>query len=382
MRVIVDVRPMMEGRRGGVGTYAAEVLAALARRQTHDYVLFGNGRPSALRALFSGLHVSESPHLQSRFSHYPNRLLNASIAFLRRPRIERLAGPADAAYLPNLNFLATRLPYAVTVHDLSFIRSPQFFSAKQRAWHRLVNVPRLLHDAAAVIAVSEHTKQDVIETFGIDAQKIFTVSPAADASFVPQTESVVTELRRRLGLHKPYFLFLGALEPRKNITGLIEAYDRLDADADIVIAGRKGWLYEDIFRRAEHSKKRDRIHFLGYVDNKDKPALYAGAIALVYPSFYEGFGMPPLESMAVGTPVIASNVSSLGEVMGDAGLLVKPESADSIAEAMRSVMSDARLAAALRERGMALAKNFSWDKSAAMLEKVFTEIGGAKSRRD
>lgn len=373
MRVIVDVRPMMESRRGGVGIYTAEIVAALARRAAHEYVLFGNGRPSAFPA---DLDALVGPRIQKALSHYPNRLLNASFAFLRRPNIERLAGAANAVYLPNLNFVATRLPYVVTVHDLSFIRSPQFFSAKQRAWHRMVNVPRLLRQAAKIVAVSEHTKLDVAETFGIDPARIVVVSPAADASFAPQPEAVVSEMCQRLGLHKPYFLYLGAIEPRKNITGIIDAFDRLDADTDtdLVIAGGRGWLYESIFARAARSPKRDRIRFLGYVDAKDKPALYAGATALVYPSFYEGFGMPPLESLSVGTPVIASNAASLGEVIADAGILVKPESSESIRDAMQQVMSDQRLRAMLQARGFARAKHYSWDKSAATLEKVFTEL--------
>ncbi len=373
MRVIVDVRPMMEAKRGGVGIYAAETLSALVRRGTNDYALFCNGRPSAFPLDMAAL---DGHKVREAFSRYPNRLLNASFAFLRQPKLERLVGPADALFLPNLNFVATRLPYAVTVHDLSFVRSPTFFSAKQRLWHRMINVPRLLREAAAVVAVSEHTKLDVVETFGIDASKIFVASPAADSSFRPQKEGAVTELRNRLGLRKPYFLYLGAIEPRKNITGIIEAFDALgtDIDADLVIAGGKGWLYEKIFRRAERSAKRNRIKFLGYVEAKDKPALYAGAIALVYPSFYEGFGMPPLESMAVGTPVIASNASSLGEVVGDAGLLVKPESTDSIAEAMRTVMTDEKLRAMMRERGFARARNYSWDKTAHSLEHVFAAI--------
>ncbi|MEY4745225.1 MAG: hypothetical protein RL272_1170 [Candidatus Parcubacteria bacterium] len=367
MRVIADIRPLMEPRRSGVGTYAAEIVKALARRGAHEYALFANGRTAAVPSDVP----RPSARVSHRFSRYPNRLLNASFAFLGAPTIERLAGPADVLYMPNLNFAATRLPTIVTVHDLSFVRYPQFFSAKQRLWHAAVGTASLLRRARTVVAVSKHTKADVIETFGIAEDSIVVAGPGVGPAFVPQPDAEKERVRKKLGLSRPFFLFLGAIEPRKNITGLIEAYERVDAGLDLVIAGGKGWLYEDIFRRAADSPKRGRIKFIGYVDGADKPALYAAAAALVYPSFYEGFGMPPLEAMAVGTPVVASRVSSLGEVVGDAGLLVDPRDSEDIASAMTAVMADPRLAAELGRRGRERASAHTWERSAEILERTF-----------
>ena len=370
MRIIVDIRPLLEPRRSGVGTYAAEMVKTLAARGTHDYALFANSRTRDLPPDVP----PPSDRVTHRFSRHPNRLLNASFAFFDGPKVERLAGPADVVYLPNLNFIATELPLIVTVHDLSFVRFPHFFSRKQRLWHTFVNARSMLRKASAVVAVANHTKQDVIETFGVREDRVIVASPGVSPTFSPRSEDELDRIRQKYGLKKPYFLFLGALEPRKNIVGIISAYERIGADLDLVIAGGKGWLYEEIFRRAAASPKRGRIRFLGYVDDADKPGLYAAASALVYPSFYEGFGMPPLEAMAVGTPVVASHVSSLGEVVADAGLLIDPYSVDDIADAMSSVVSDARLAAVLRQRGFERAKRFTWDESAKRLEDLFSAL--------
>ncbi len=370
MRVIVDIRPLLEPKRSGVGTYTAEIAKALVRRGAHDYALFANGRTRVPEDV-----PPPSPRVTHRFSRYPNRLLNAAFAFLGAPAIERLAGPADVVYLPNLNFAATRLPLVVTVHDLSFVRFPKFFSSKQRLWHAAVGTASLIRRARMVVAVSEHTRRDVIETFGVPEDAVAVAGPGVGPAYGPRPDDEKARVRAKYRLGRPFFLFLGAIEPRKNIVGLIDAYERVDADLDLVIAGGKGWLYEDVFRRAAKSPKRDRIRFVGYVDETDKPALYSAAEALVYPSYYEGFGMPPLEAMACGTPVVASHVSSLGEVVGDAGLLVDPEDAEDIASAMRAVTGDRRLAAELRARGAERARRYTWDASAATLERIFSACG-------
>ncbi len=369
MRVAIDIRPLLEERRGGVSIYAAETVRALVSRGSHDYVLFSNARGRVPTDV-----PRESPTVTHRFFRYPNRLFNASLAFLGAPTVESLTGDVDAVWLPNLNFVATKKPLVVTVHDLSFVRSPRFFTAKQRLWHRLVDAKKTLRRADAVIAVSAHTKADVVETFGIPAERVHVAHPAADPRFRPQSPAEVARVRAALRLPEKFYLYLGALEPRKNIDGVIAAFDRTVGDADLVIAGGGGWLNEDVFRRAAASPKSDRIRFLGYVDEADKPALYAAALALVYPSFYEGFGMPPLEAMAVGTPVVASHVSSLGEVVGDAGLLVDPYAVGEIADAMRAVADDAALVAELGRRGRERAKRFSWQESAARLERVFASL--------
>ncbi len=369
MRIAIDIRPLLERNRAGVPTYAAEITHALAASGTHEYALFLNAARLAVPADVP----AESRRISHQFFSYPNRLLNSGFAFLRTPTIEQLVGDIDAVYLPNLNFVATEKPTIVTVHDLSFVRYPRFFTPKQRLWHSLVGAKRTLERAAAIVAVSEHTKRDIVETFGISEQKIHVVSPGVGTQFKPQSQSEVERVRTKYSLPERFFLYLGALEPRKNIGAIIAAHERAATDADLVIAGGKGWLYDTIFRRAAASKKSDHIRFTGYVDEADKPGLYAAALAFVYPSFYEGFGMPPAEAMAVGTPVIASHATSLGEVIGDAGLLVDPYDHSALATAMDIVTKEPSLVDVLQKKGFAQSKKYTWENAAAQLEIIFEQ---------
>lgn len=368
---------MLETNRSGVANYTARILRALFARTPRpgrSYVLFCNARGRPLPAdLPEGSAI-----IERRFSRYPNRLLNASFALLNAPKVERLVGGADLVYLPNLNFIATRRPLVVTAHDLSFERYPKFFSAKQRLWHRLIEPRKLLGQATAVVAVSEHTKTDLIETFGLPVDRIHVISPGVGGEFAPKTDEEKEHIRNRYGLAEDFFLFLGTLEPRKNVSGMIAAFEKIGGGADLAIAGGKGWLYREIFRRAAMSPARDRIKFLDYVEDADKPALYSAATAFVYPSFYEGFGMPPLEAMAAGTPTIVSHASSLGEVVGDCGLLVDPYDTAEIADAMKTLLDEPRLRARFREKGLSRAKKYSWEASAERLDRLFSGMADEK----
>ncbi|MFC1639088.1 glycosyltransferase family 4 protein [Patescibacteria group bacterium] len=365
MRIAIDIRPLLEPHRAGVSLYTLNLLWHLAARKAHDYALFCNS---------SRLPLPEDvpPGTEKFFTRWPNRGLNACFALLGRPRLERLTGGADLVWLPNLNFAAADVPLVVTVHDLSFVRYPEFFSFKQRAWHRAVRVERMLRRAESVVAVSNHTKEDVCELFGTDEDKVAVVPPAAGQEFVRRGADEVAAVRAKYGLPERFVLYLGTLEPRKNVTGLIRAFDAAETgDTELVLAGGRGWLYRRIFHAAAESAKRDRIRFLGYVDEADKPALYSAATVFAYPSFYEGFGMPALEALACGVPVLASHTSSLGEVVGNAGLLVNPSNGEEMALGLSELLGDARLRAELAAAGPKRAYLFSWDRSAARLERAF-----------
>jgi len=368
MRIAVDIRPLLERNRAGVSLYTLNLVRELAKKGAHEYALFCNSSRLPFPAdAPTGQSVSQ------HFSRYPNRLLNASFAFLGWPKLERLVGGADLVYLPNLNFIATAKPFVVTVHDLSFVRYPKFFSAKQRLWHQLVNPERMIKKAAAVVAVSQHTKEDIMESFGVSEERIHVVPPAVSNEYYCRPAQERAAVRDKYGLPAKYILFLGTLEPRKNVIGLIEAFSQLDTDAELVIAGGQGWLFRKIFAAAERSTKRDRIKFIGYVDEADKPALYSAASVFAYPSFYEGFGMPVLEAMACGVPVVASHTTSLGEVVADAGLLVNPANSEEIAFALKS-LDNQQLRHRLHQGGIWRAQKFTWQNSAEKLERMFAEI--------
>lgn len=369
MRVAVDIRPLLEPQKAGVSLYALNLVRWLAKRGAYEYKLFCNsyGRDFPIDAPPEDVNVK---HYRKR---WPNKLLNGCFASCGLPRMDRMVGGADVLYLPNLNFAAAGCPTVVTVHDLSFFRYPEFFSPKQRLWHRLVDANGMLKRASIIVTVSKHTKHDVVETFGVDESRVRIVTPAVSGEFKPRGKERIVDVRRKYDLPKDFILYLGTLEPRKNVEGLICAFGMADSDIDLVIAGGKGWMYDRIFRTAEKSPKRKRIHFLGYVDELDKPALYSAASAFVYPSFYEGFGMPALEAMACGTPVIAGHASSLGEVVGDAGLLVNPANHEEISYAIDNILNDEPLRERFRAKGMERAASFSWEKGAKELETAFAD---------
>lgn len=292
-------------------------------------------------------------------------------------RLDLLHGLAYA--LP----LACACPAVVTVHDLSFLRYPTAFRRLNRAylsWITRVSIRK----ARRVIAVSESTRQDVIALCGAPADRVVAVPNGVAEEFRPADRAEVAAFRQRKGLPERFFLFLGTLEPRKNIERLLDAYAlflkdqgaRAAAAPSLVIAGAKGWFYEAIFARVERLKLADRVFFPGFVPTAELPWWYRAADLFIYPSLYEGFGLPVLEAMACGTPVITSNASSLPEVAGDAALLVPPDDADALAAAMARVWHDRTLAAALQEAGLAQASRFSWQRTARETIAVYRAVLG------
>ncbi|MFH2062799.1 MAG: glycosyltransferase family 1 protein [bacterium] len=371
MRILFDIRPLLSPQRSGIPLYALRLLRQLSRQGAHELALFCNSS----RFPFPADVPPEGDRISHHLFRYPNRLLNQSFAWTGRPRIESLAGDFDLAYLPDLNYFPTNRPYVLTVHDLASLHHPEMFSLRHRLRQRQLNLKRALERAAGVIAASEHTREDLLERFDLDPKKISVVTPGVDAElYRPRTESELDPIRSRYRLPERFILFLATLEPRKNVDGLIRAFDRAETDdAWLILAGGRGWLDGRIFRTAKDAVKKDRIRFLGYIDEADKPALYAAAAGFAYPSHYEGFGMPALEALACGTPVIASSTTSLPEVVGDAGLLVNPEREAELSWAIGAVLHDRQLTDRLRRAGPLRARDFGWEESGRKLEKALTE---------
>lgn len=282
-----------------------------------------------------------------------------------------------ARRLDLLHGLAYALPLAcacravVTVHDLSFLRYPQAFRRLNRAYLRWITRASV-RKAGRVIAVSESTRQDVIARCGVPAERVVAVPNGVAEAFRPADPAEVAAFRQCKGLPERFFLFLGTLEPRKNIERLLAAYalflQSRPAHAtevpSLVIAGAKGWFYDTIFAHVQRLKLSDRVLFPGFVPTAELPWWYRAAALFVYPSLFEGFGLPVLEAMACGTPVITSNVSSLPEVAGNAALLVPPEDVVALAAAMARAWDDQALAAEMRRAGLEQAGRFSWQRTA------------------
>ncbi len=372
MRIAIDGRTIVD-QRTGVGTYAERIIRSLTRIDTQNEYLLFLVEPNPQLA---------APQLQSilipgydkigRNRWWENMMLPA---FLRKNAVDILFSPAYALPLfrkPS----ATR--YVVTIHDLIAFVHPESFTPKMRLWQKLFvrNAARM---ADRVIAVSHRTKDDLLRFTSLQSERISVIHNAVDDVFHPIRDAAALEnVRRQYNLPGEFILHVGTIEPRKNLVALVQSYallpNHLRDRYALVLAGGKGWYDKHIIADIERSGLHERVHFTGFVEHNDLPALYALATLFVYPSLYEGFGYPPLEAMACGTPVITSNRSSLPEVTGEAALLVDPKNTHEIAQAMTSLLTDEQQREDLRERGLKRAAEFRWDQCARNTLRVFEEV--------
>ncbi len=378
MKIGIDIRTLMDTHYSGVSEYTYHLLKEVLRLDTkNSYKLFYNsGRDVSAR-----MPEFRSGNVEVVCSRYPNKLFNNIMQrIIKLPKIDRWLG-VDLFFMPNIGYIALspERQKIITIHDLSFLRYAEFFSAKRRMWHYIMNMSELLKKYDRIVAVSESTKNDIVELCGVEPDKISVIYSGIGSQFqaVADSDEKLEKTRQKYRLPAKFILFLGTLEPRKNVDGLIKAYDWLCEknkceDYELVIAGAKGWKNKAIFNAKRTSKNKDKIHFIGYVDNPDKPYLYNLASLFVYPSFYEGFGFPPVEAMACGTPVVASSASSLGEAVGEAAVMVDPYNVAQIALAIEQALHSEELRSRLVGRGLAKAKTFSWEDTAKKYLELFS----------
>jgi len=267
-------------------------------------------------------------------------------------------------------------PTVVTVHDLSFLRSPERFRPANRAYLSLFT-GLSCQRARRVIAVSEHTKQDVMKVYGLPPEKVDVVYSGLDSHFARPAPEAIAEFRRAHGLPEKFILYLGTIEPRKNLSTLIRAYAKVrPAGVKLVCAGGRGWMYEDVFQTVEELRLSRDVIFPGFQPTEDLPYWYSAAQLFVYPSSYEGFGLPVIEALACGAPTITTNASSLPEAAGDAALLVPPDDIAALAETIARVLADSGLLAELAARGPAQAARFTWPDCARDTARTYAKALG------
>jgi glycosyltransferase involved in cell wall biosynthesis len=341
-------------RNGGISRYIRYLLTELARNPgQHEYTIFVNGPDTAAQ-----LGV-QHPQMTFVPANWPEAKPAARVAWeqltlpalIRQRGIQVLHSPANV--LPE--FLPRGCASVVTLHDLAFLRMPEVLTRPKRMYHRTFTT-RSLRRASMIIAVSESTSRDLSELLEISPQHVTTVYPCIDGRFTQSIAEVdIQAFRQRQGLEESFLLYMGTLEPRKNIPTLLDAYARLrqmtGTRARLVLAGGKGWLYDEIFARVQQLGLENEVVFPGYVSDEEQPLWYRAAAAFVYPSLYEGFGIPVAEALACGTPVITSTVSSLPEAGAGIALTVDPHDSEALAAALHTALSDS----ALRERCRALA---------------------------
>lgn len=382
--IYIDVSAAVHGR-AGLGRYAASLTRALVdssslqegarvgrRAEGSPYALFYN-RERGVEPLEGLEHL---PASAVALGYKPWRML-VLMAQAARLGFDRLLPDAELFHATEHLLLPLRLvPTVLTVHDLIFQHLPRHHKLLNRVYLNSA-LPLFCRRATHLIAISECTRRDLMEAYDVPGEKITVVHEAADPAFQPQPRERVAAVRRRYGLPERYLLFVGTIEPRKNLTPLLHAFELLHKEGlsdALVVVGKRGWLYDAFFAELERSPARQAVILPGYVPDEDLPAVYVGAQALAFPSLYEGFGLPVLEAMACGTPVACSQTSSLPEVADDAAVTFDPISEDDIVGVLRRLLVEPGLRRELRERGLERAAQFSWDRAAAETEAVYRRV--------
>lgn len=353
-------------RSAGINWYIYNLLKNLEAIPDFEYIVFLSDPNS--RDHFRRLRL-----IQSRLpTHRPlvrifweQFVLTPALYALRADLLHALAfaGPR-----------AIHIPWIVTLYDLSFMKFPQSFNAANRTYLTYA-VRDSLRRANYAIAISESTKRDLVSHFGVAPNQVRVIYCGVDPAFTPDTDT--TELRKKYSLPEKFILYLGTIEPRKNIVRLIRAFARAKRDAklphQLILVGAYGWKFAEINRAAADSGVADDVRFIGYAPQAELASWYCAADLFVFPSLYEGFGMPPLEAMACGTPVVTSNTSSLPEVVGDAGLMVAPEDERALADAIIQAVTDRNKRDEMRARALRQAKKFSWARAARETAALYRE---------
>lgn len=365
-------------RQAGVSKYTELLVNNLAQVDpTDEYLIyFGNGpHPASFAAapnfrLVRSRFNTEKPLTRIAWEQFiaPFRLLWDRPALLHCP--------------VNVMPLLALSPSVITIHDLGFMRFPERYRRAKRLYlHALtaLSAKRAKH----LITPSEAVRQEVIRLLKIKPERVTAIAEGVSEDFKPYPSAEVEKFRREKGLPERFVLYVGTLEPRKNLPLLIRAFARWrtenPAESDgvrLVLGGAKGWFYEEIFRLVEQFGLSDTTDFPGYLREADLPLWYNSARCFVYPSVYEGFGLPPLEAMACGCPVISSDASSLPEVVGEAGILVKPDDETGLTAALDRLLTDDAAWSVYRERGLAQAARFTWPEAARQTLRIYRQVVG------
>lgn len=385
MKIVIDADILNHDNRTGVYNYNQRLFGALLKEpEPHSYTLAYFGQHKSLAELgLPGVRAAVKAA-----SWLPRKIFHAS---QRTP----LALPFDlCAGVRGDVFVFTKFvrwpllwpaKSVVVIYDTAYLDYPDIIENWHFQKYLQWSVPKGIQRATKVITISESTKASLMQHYRLSAEKIALVSPALDHEmFRPAKPEQIEAVRAKFAITKPYILSVSTLEPRKNLVGLLRACAALPEEIlnahQLVLAGGKGWHDAELNRLMDELSEHMQIIRPGFVDEADLPALYSGAGVFAFPSLYEGFGMPVLEAMACGTPVVTSNNSSLPEVVGDAGLMVDATNQASLTAALAQVLTDKPLSERLRRAGLARAKRYTWEKSATLLKDVLESLNESEAR--
>ncbi len=369
MKICLDVQPAV-AQRAGVGRYTkrlAESLPALAPEISFSQLYFDFRRKGL------GLQVEG---LTSRAVRWcPGWAAQQMWKRLNWPPFDWFAGPADLYHFPN--FICppiTRGKQTVAIHDLSFIRHPEFTEARNLAYLK-ARLPDTLRRADAIITISEFSRQEIIEALGVPADRVFRTYCGIDEDFSPATPEHIAATRAHFNIDGPYLLYVSTVEPRKNHLFLLDLFARLqDLDLTLVIAGGRGWKSEPVFAAMEQHPQRAKIRYLPSAGDGHLQALYSGAELFVMPSHYEGFGLPPLEAMACGTPTLTAHAGAIAEVVGDAAEVINGFDPAEWEHTIRHLLSDTERRAELTQLGPRQAALYTWERTARETLAAFRSV--------
>jgi glycosyltransferase involved in cell wall biosynthesis len=374
LRIAIDAHSVGTGL-GGNETYATNLIEGLARIDSvNSYTLYVTRREALER-------------FSNRWPNFSVRVTLPHTPLIRIPltlSTELRKNPVDVLHVQFTAPPFSPCPVVVSIHDLSFEHLPQTFKWRSRKQLR-ITVRRSARQAAQVIALSEYARSDIIATYSVNPGNVSVIPLAAPAHFGPTRDEVeLQRVRQTYGIEGDYILSVGAIQPRKNLSRLVAAYSRLrwarpeGKLPQLVLVGKCAWLYDETLRTIKELEISNSVILTGYVPEADLPALYSGALCFVYPSYFEGFGLPPLEAMKCGVPVIVGDKTSLPEVVGDAGVLVDPFDIEDITTAIGKVIADSELRMQLRAKGLERAKLFDWQETARQTLAVYKRAAGAK----
>lgn len=374
MRIGIDATAL-PSKPVGAGTYTIQLIRALAALETeHEFVIFAHRDKRVL------IDVPPKPGLSWVLvpdKSPPRRLVWEQTLF---PRLVHKSGVQLLHSLHYTQPFFLSCSSVVTFHDMTYFIYPQLHTRSKRIFFPIA-IRLSAKRANALIASSENTRQDAIRLVNIPNQKISTVRLGIDEHFTKiSNPAVLEETRRKYNLPDEFILFVGAVEPRKDLPNLLKALSKLisqGSSTHLVIVGRLGWMYEEVFRQVEILGLGQYVHFTGYIPDKDLPIVYNLAQLFVYPSIYEGVGIPPLEAMACGTPVITTNVSSIPEYVNDACILVPPKDTQALSQAIYNTLKDTDLQYHLAQKGPKRSAHFTWKRTAQETVEIYQRIQAA-----
>lgn len=377
----IDIRTLLTPYKTGIGEYTFELLNEIFETAlNHHYYLFSNAYKK------TSFPIWNKPNIHYINTHYPNKLLHSLMIMGKVPKIDtfitRKAGikKLDLFFSPHFNFtpLSLHTPHILTIHDISFEFFPHFFSKKQQLWHKLIQPKKQAHIAHTIITPSFNTKRDLIHHYRLEDRKIEVLYPGTSIKNTGYNDQLETYNQKKYNLPDDYIFFLGTNEPRKNIWGIIKAFELVHAKLPkaytLVLAGSVGWKNKKLYEYIKYSPLSKYIKLVGYIDDEEKKYFFKKAALFVYPSFYEGFGFPVLEALTLGCPTITSNRSSLPEIVATGSYLVNPHLPTSIAIGIYTVLQSNAIRNELVQKGREQVRQFTWKNTVEKWVHIIEQI--------